>query len=311
MLFLYSAALPLLPTTLSTDVCADGCGVLRWPRQARQTETGCTRGRGPVCSNVSRGDKNRRRLWYLHFPDEDVRHEWGVAFAQYGLFTSDSTRFIFPVCWFFHPRHKIQWSKKTSDPLTASPLIVLQHSAAATAYPSPHLPCNPSSSLHSSSSSLFRPPSPHPNSLSWPVAMEADWEDGSASPARCRSISAGRKHSQHRLKIKTRDPKTQPPRPPRNTISSWTGERSLIYLFNFEVMTLEANPKFSPWRSFRLLIRATVVTLHCHTLGGSGDFFFSPPTLSHPLTPPLFSRSFPCTNLHFHTTYIQTALTAQ
>lgn len=77
-------------------------------------------------------------------------------------------------------------------------------------------------------------------------------------------------------------------------------------------MTRETNPEFSPWRLFPCLVWATVVTLHCHRLWGWGQvFFFSPSTLPHPLTPPLRSRSLPCTNLHFHTTYIQTALTAQ
>lgn len=153
---------PLLPTTLSTDVCADGCGVLRWPRQARQTETGCTRGRGPACSNVSREEENRRRLWYLHFPDEDVRRDWASR-----LRSMVSSRLIQHGSYFlragFSSRTGKKITKKTADPLPASPLIMLQCSAAATAYPSSHLPCNPSSSLHSSSSSsLSNSPFPPP-----------------------------------------------------------------------------------------------------------------------------------------------------
>lgn len=72
-------------------------------------------------------------------------------------------------------------------------------------HPSPHLPTTPLAASSSSSSN-----SPLPPSLSWPVAMEADWKDHSASPAHCHSILARRKQgdSEHSTKPKKNPSRT-------------------------------------------------------------------------------------------------------
>lgn len=107
----------------------------------------------------------------------------------------------------FHPRRgkKITKKQQTLSQLLPSSCFSVQQQLPH--IPAPTSPATPLAACIPPPPPFPTPPSPHPNSLSWPVAMEADWEDGSVSPARCPSISAGRKHLRHRLKIKTSDPK--------------------------------------------------------------------------------------------------------